>query len=522
MLDQIDRACLDRPHDLRLFALAQPVGQLGVEVRRRSERAAGHERGLQPAVAPLDDPLRFRIEGSQLHDLRRERPGERRRRPARGDPSDRCRARCPRSAAAGPARAAGSAPTTRAADPPSSASGSSWPSRTVECAATITSTGSSTRRARPRAGSSAAGTRDRIAPHRPPPTSAGPRGPPGDAPAASRRTFSRNQVIDPTHSTRSAITVAGIDGCSASNARTLASNGENDVGCAGRSYFGGLSDANARSTVARPIPNCLSDLPARNTIRDKPPNQRPILHRDHPPNLSGWPRFRPSLWPQFSNVADRVYLGDHEGRDVAGVARCSGRVQSGSRLRESLGAGPGVPQVSPSILRTPVLIECGVRGVWDFNDLTEFACLSRCDFTLLRWRPLTGSEGSNPSVSAEIIPDQGAIFLPRDSICEHFAIPVPFPRGWRVSGIGAPAGGAALSPISTARSGTATTVSRRCPSGHGCCIPCEPTGGRRWGSKPRTGVLLRGVADSCALAHATRACRTQPSHDDGVRRARLG
>jgi hypothetical protein len=25
----------------------------------------------------------------------------------------------------------------------------------------------------------------------------------------------------------------------------------------------------------------------------------PILHRDHPPNLSGWPRSRPSLWPRF-------------------------------------------------------------------------------------------------------------------------------------------------------------------------------------------------------------------------------
>jgi hypothetical protein len=41
-------------------------------------------------------------------------------------------------------------------------------------------------------------------------------------------------VIDPDHSTRSAITVAGIDGCSAINARTLSSNGENDVGCGSR------------------------------------------------------------------------------------------------------------------------------------------------------------------------------------------------------------------------------------------------------------------------------------------------
>ncbi|GAA1971523.1 hypothetical protein GCM10009776_37990 [Microbacterium deminutum] len=65
-------------------------------------------------------------------------------------------------------------------------------------------------------------------------------------------------MIDPDHSTRSAITVAGISGCSASNARTCGSNGVNDVGCGGLSYFGGRSDANALSTVDRPIPNCLA------------------------------------------------------------------------------------------------------------------------------------------------------------------------------------------------------------------------------------------------------------------------
>ena len=70
----------------------------------------------------------------------------------------------------------------------------------------------------------------------------------------NRRTLSRNQVIDPDHSTRSAITVAGIDGCSASNALTLDSNGENDVGCAGRSYFGGRSDRTAAATVSRAMP----------------------------------------------------------------------------------------------------------------------------------------------------------------------------------------------------------------------------------------------------------------------------
>lgn len=41
------------------------------------------------------------------------------------------------------------------------------------------------------------------------------------------------------------------------------------------------------------------DLALRNTVRNQSPNQSPILHRDHPSNLSGWPRFRPSLWPRF-------------------------------------------------------------------------------------------------------------------------------------------------------------------------------------------------------------------------------
>jgi hypothetical protein len=63
-------------------------------------------------------------------------------------------------------------------------------------------------------------------------------------------------VIDPDQPARSAITVAGISGCSARIARTRASNGVNDIGTAFRSYFGGRSDFSARSTVDRPIPSC--------------------------------------------------------------------------------------------------------------------------------------------------------------------------------------------------------------------------------------------------------------------------
>ena len=72
----------------------------------------------------------------------------------------------------------------------------------------------------------------------------------------SRATFSRNHDGDPDQPTRSASTVAGISGNSASIARTRSSNGVNDVASAGaRSYFGGSLDATARATVFREIPN---------------------------------------------------------------------------------------------------------------------------------------------------------------------------------------------------------------------------------------------------------------------------
>lgn len=62
-------------------------------------------------------------------------------------------------------------------------------------------------------------------------------------------------MIDPDHSTRSAITVTGIDGYSASNARTRCSNATNDDSVGARSYRGGDSDRTAFNTVVREIPN---------------------------------------------------------------------------------------------------------------------------------------------------------------------------------------------------------------------------------------------------------------------------
>jgi hypothetical protein len=62
-------------------------------------------------------------------------------------------------------------------------------------------------------------------------------------------------VIDPSQPTRSAITVAGMSGVSANNARTRGSNTVKDVSAARRSYFGGESDFTALITVVREMPN---------------------------------------------------------------------------------------------------------------------------------------------------------------------------------------------------------------------------------------------------------------------------
>jgi hypothetical protein len=72
----------------------------------------------------------------------------------------------------------------------------------------------------------------------------------------SRATFSRNHDGEPDQPTRSAITVAGMSGNSASNVDTRSSNGVNDVASTGRrEYFGGSLDATPRATVLREIPN---------------------------------------------------------------------------------------------------------------------------------------------------------------------------------------------------------------------------------------------------------------------------
>ena len=91
-------------------------------------------------------------------------------------------------------------------------------------------------------------------------------------------------TVDPDQPTRSASTVAGISGNSASNARTRSSNGVNDVASTGaRSYFGGSVDATAFDHRVPRDPQPLSDLRLRHPLRGQPPNQRPVLQSDHTP-----------------------------------------------------------------------------------------------------------------------------------------------------------------------------------------------------------------------------------------------
>src|SRR4051812_42432104 len=119
-----------------------------------------------------------------------------------------------------------------------------------------------------------------------------------------RRTLSRNQVIDPDHPTRSAITVAGISGCSTNNARTRASNGPNDVTAGDRSYFGGDVDATAFTTVVREIAKrsaiCFFGTPSAASLRISAQSSTVITLQ----SLSV--HFSSVATDQFSSVVDRT------------------------------------------------------------------------------------------------------------------------------------------------------------------------------------------------------------------------
>ena len=123
-VDEIDRAGLERAHHTPVRPL-QPLGELGVEVGRRVEAAAGHERRLEEPVATLDDTLRLRVARLELMDPGGQRPAE------LGDPSGEAAAaaadaaRCPRSTPPAPAQTPRSTTTSPTTDPGSDGSATS-------------------------------------------------------------------------------------------------------------------------------------------------------------------------------------------------------------------------------------------------------------------------------------------------------------------------------------------------------------------------------------------------------------
>ena len=129
-----------------------------------------------------------------------------------------------------------------------------------------------------------------------------------------RRTLSRNHVIEPDQPTLSASTVAGISGCSSSNARTRASNGKNDVAAGDRSYFGGAVDATAFTTVVREIPNrsaiCFFGTPSAASLRINAQSSTVITLQ------SSSVHFSSVATDQFSSVVDT--RGGVAGGRVAG------------------------------------------------------------------------------------------------------------------------------------------------------------------------------------------------------------
>ena len=127
----------------------------------------------------------------------------------------------------------------------------------------------------------------------------------------NRATFSRNHDSDPDQPTRSASTVAGISGNSASNARTRSSNGVNDVAAGARSYFGGAVDATAFTTVFREIPNrsaiCVFGTPSAASLRINAQSSKVITLQ------SSSAHFSTGATDQFSSVTDTPNAGLRRG-----------------------------------------------------------------------------------------------------------------------------------------------------------------------------------------------------------------
>lgn len=122
--------------------------------------------------------------------------------------------------------------------------------------------------------------------------------------------FCRNHVADPVQPTRSASTVAGIDGVAASSYRTCSSNGSKLLTTGDREYSGGSIEATALATVfleiLRSLAICAFETPSlRCSLRINAQSSKVITfpsrhicsvfnrHRHRPADTRPWSRPRP-------------------------------------------------------------------------------------------------------------------------------------------------------------------------------------------------------------------------------------
>ena len=118
-----------------------------------------------------------------------------------------------------------------------------------------------------------------------------------------RAMFLRSHDSDPVHPTRCPMTFALRRGVSASNARTCGSNASKLVVLARRGgYFGGESEASARSTVFFAQPTSLAilriDKPCPRRYRICAHCSKEITH----PTFFGWATFQRALTPHLDSI----------------------------------------------------------------------------------------------------------------------------------------------------------------------------------------------------------------------------
>ena len=186
-------------------------------------------------------------------------------------------------------------------------------------------------------------------------------------------------MIDPDQSTRSAITVAGISGNSASSARTLLSNGENDVGAGLRSYLGGTSDETAFTTVVREIPRRDAirafGTPSAASLRINAQSSKVITLQSlsvHFPSVAT---------VQFSSVVDNgPFPGAHRAHDQWGLARPGSVSRRPGRWRRTrgwargftpAGQGPSRPRIAAT---SSAVIPCRRRCISGARSIAGRGC----------------------------------------------------------------------------------------------------------------------------------------------------